>query len=1396
MQDNQENSLGGGMLQDVAKSKIPPDKYYKALNFRLTTDKGLSSGALTNIQGNKNLIEIPDTSEVKKIEINYSALGATFITITNGAVVGVSSIPIEITSGTTPLDIYNHLNDDPGFNAVKALYKLFYNATFLLFYGIDINATFTITDTNGAVSVTNDYIPEQTDLEIIGSTFINDTIYLLTTNNTSKSPGKDDSPSYGQIWKLEIEDVLNTATISLIYNNQLNFSTYNAFSPTSILGRYENVNIQRIYFTDFFNKIRTLNVANPQAFATNLDLLYITPSIKLDVPILKKLSTGGTNLVGSYQLAYRLTKVSGAISAYSEPSDLVNLVATDENLAVGGNNFVNYIGESAGTSANKIITWQINNLDTSFDRIELVIIVRYTNTIFPNTIIDVLAQFDDLPIDADGSMTVTFSGNETLIPVTINNFLLTNQDFSYCKTLTTKDNRLIIGNVKGSMSSIDNFDARAYRSKTINSEDIYLTNNGLETQYNLTDLYDSTLNPENKDNINNYSSVNAGKYKPNTTILGGQGEFISYEFGTYSTMCDYENSFVDFQGVPGLRHTFFNSPNTINLGIAGQDHDQNSINDSLKYAYKANLLKGYQRDEIYRFAIQLYDKSGNPYFVKWIGDIKFPSYFDNNNNSDTIAQANGINDFRLIFFDATGSPNKYFLQQLYIKFKIELPDDLAAVIGYYNIVRVERGNSDKTIFGSGLIFPTLYVSGEGAYYIGDDVPVAENRLTNASAFDAVTLQFPEFLFGGYYPGYNASDTLKIEANVVCTNGTPVEFKPDATPTGGGFGVFKLYDFQPNSNPGTRTLLGTQLVGTAGSVTVAPFDFKNYQSFSDGAQYVGTDTVFALVSGGPFDDTDYLADNERQYFGTYRRILDKQYGGNNYSQRANNTYISCNNVQIVNSGAQIFESKVFGGDTFITLMDNEKAIRNIGTDGITQPASNPIFSKIYLFACESSINTELRFGGHANKDLVDSSATAWDYHEDYFYNPAFKNENNIKKYFPKPDPFLQNDEFINRFYASEIKINGELTDSWSQFKSLNYYDVEGSFGPINGVSMLQDEVYFIQDKAFGKLNINPKEVITTKEGSSVGLGRGGVLDSHEYISTEIGSKHQFSFIKTPYQLFFVDSRNKKIYSFSQNKPLVPESDIKGMHSWLINHFSGRIENIDKPVYNDADFGINGVHGVYDSVNNELIYTFLRTIPNGLGLLVDKNTIVINPNLEIFTGFYSHTPKIYVTNNKKFISSDFNNDVDLNVLFLHNYGNYGKFYEQFVNSEIEIFVNKTPEITKIFDNIMFESEMQDGNTLIDTDSGVTPIHETFNSLEVSTDYQTSGIITLNSTNMNRNYRTWRTTVPRSDVQAPYVSAGLFARIRDKYMKLKLSFINNGNKRLILHNIITYFRLNQPK
>ena len=255
----------------------------------------------------------------------------------------------------------------------------------------------------------------------------------------------------------------------------------------------------------------------------------------------------------------------------------------------------------------------------------------------------------------------------------------------------------------------------------------------------------------------------------------------------------------------------------------------------------------------------------------------------------------------------------------------------------------------------------------------------------------------------------------------------------------------------------------------------------------------------------------------------------------------------------------------------------------------------------------------------------------------------------------------------------------------------------------------------------------------------------------------------------------------------------------MHGWCINNIYGNLEVIDKPVYFDSTIGINGIHGVYDYINNELIYTLSR---GERGIVVGGErpdpiqasfTLVYNEKLNVFTAFYSHFPKNYITNNRVFISPD---PTDLQELYLHNFGNYGEFYGILKESNVTFTSNGKPESTKVFNNLMIQTEVQDGTTLVDTDSGATPIHETFDSITVSNDHQNSGNIILTAMdNIVRFFRSWRLQIPRHQQPAAYTSPGLYARMTDKFLKIKLSFMNNNNKRFIFHNAISYFKTHKP-
>lgn len=1413
------------MNQDLARTKVPANAFFEAINFRPTTDKGLTDGALENIRGNIGLLSIPDIAAVQQIKLDLSILGPISIQIVHNGVAITSSTTFNLASTSTPENLYNFLINDVNFiSAFGTLYNLYYNNLFLILNPLDLLPVI-ITPTFGLI-IDDDFVSAQQNLEVIGSTYINNDIYLLTTNNSSVTPGRNSiAESVGQIWRLSVNNVSNTATpLELIYNNYLNFSTYNAIAPSAILGRYENSGIQRIFFSDFYNKLRSLNVSNPQAFALDVSLIDVVPAIDFDIPIMTNIgSAAGTAPIpiGCYQLAYKLSNVSGSSSSYSVPSNMIFVIPNtssnpnaSEELQTAGLNWDAYRGDVKGTTTTKRIEWTINSTDRDFERIEAVILIRETINGIP-----IIKRIFEGPITAK-SETIIFDGDiynsEDSINVSLSEYLAISNVFDKVKTLTTKDNRLIVGNISNFIDSELDYDARAYRFwAPANFNIIDVKGAPTATPYLILTPSDYDLIAEDSDAIAPYNlettdplfdaTAAISKFKANGMTIGGEGKNISYEFVSIAVAADKIVEPVSPQPLPIVSTNPDYTQTKLNLNVFYSDENNvdnlqeyptifpSNINDGMKYPQMNSIYIGYQNNEIYRLGIQFYNKSKNPFFVKWIGDIKFPDYFDPclpSNNVFEDGTSTGFSDYRKSFTLATPTThgaNQAYVCQLGIKINVNIPSDLTNQISGYSIVRVKREESDKKVIAEGLISNTASQFGTAGFF----VPTGDMSYDNPNTFKSIISFITPNILNSSLIVPGAGMKLRASSKFVPSNTL------QSVDIAGGYAttnknkIYKMYTQIPLLNSFERNILFGSLIGTNGTLIESGNTYWNQGWFISGDEGQGNPAYILRLNS----DIDPTATGTEKFFAYIYKETINQYGGDTYTDRGKNEYIMCSHFRSIKTKATNYSDSplVFGGDVTNDIMDEQR----MGVDWGSFPTTHN--STLFLYPASSTVNRRLRHGASPN-DSMEDNGPAGDV-TDYFYNKVYSCQNDILKFFPKPDPFISNSEHVNRFYISNVKINGEINDAWSVFPILNYWDVEGSYGPINGVSILQDQVYFIQDKAFGRLLVNPKTAITSVSGEEIQLGRGNVIDSHDYISVETGSTHQFSFLKSGNALYFIDARHNKMFQFSQGRPLNPLSDIKGMHSWFIKNIIGNLEVTDKPVYSDSTIGINGIHGVYDYINDELYYTIARgeqtpTPPSGEKPPPRQNyyTLVFNEKLGVFTGFYTHYPKNYITNNRSIISADPNN---LQELFLHNFGDYGNFYGIENVSSITFTSNPNPEITKVFTNLMIQTDVQDGNTLIDTDSGATPIQESFNLLQTSNNHQTSSLTTLTpGNNLIRFFRTWRTEVPRNSISAAYVSPNLFARMMDKWLQVKLSFQNNNNKRLVLHNVVSFFRKHNPK
>ena len=581
------------------------------------------------------------------------------------------------------------------------------------------------------------------------------------------SASSSSCPCVGSIGSIHVIDlnVLIESTVplsneviypqSIIYqSSKLNFSTDNYIQA---IGRYESEEIQRIYWTDNINPVRTLNIAQEGVANIPIEELGLGFSTSFSAPKITKVDFSGNLPAGSYQYAYRMKTTEGATSRFSSLSNITHVVAGSLywNYQEDPEDDSEYSNTPPGESTNKAVHIIIPKIDENYDFVEIIAVYRKNkNAVDKVYIIEETTASDPVTVVHD-------SDDGEIIPLSAATEIVDNP--TQVKTIASKDNRLFMAGLEYSPFNLQ-FNSRAYRYKR--PDNIRYPRKSLaesSSSGQMTTYVDEDFNPidssgssnysieENLDAINPFNTISKDelsdnqiyKFKKDGITLGGEGPFIEYEF-TKSTLNGniVANGNWDIPSGPPFVSSVFKS----------HEGDEVWVPGDYKSPENVAQITGYHRDEVYRFGIVLYDKQGNPGFVNWIGDIRFPSYEDYDHKA-----TNGIYNYTLSqVFGVTGSGTNYFYEgtnsqtsptedayelmhignayefalaafgngsksmynynaedynqyaggemgALGIKFKVNLPDNIKDQISGYKIVRVERTQADKSILGTGMV---------------------------------------------------------------------------------------------------------------------------------------------------------------------------------------------------------------------------------------------------------------------------------------------------------------------------------------------------------------------------------------------------------------------------------------------------------------------------------------------------------------------------------------------------------------------------------------------------------------------------------------------------------------------------------------------------------------------
>lgn len=1341
------NTFSQGMDKDTASQKYSNLKYEHAENLRLLTDNGLSTGAMVNIEGNEKLVSFPNLVRVKKRGFgNTISTGGFTLHYADGT---STSNSVQINSGDSVAPLADAINNNLEFSSLTAYIGSSSNASGDPYDFTIVSGSNNVTGIgNAGVTTDANYAGHSFEIisnyYILGSTTVRDSIIIFTTDNQTTIGGD------GQIWKVDYDDSTLATTVSLIYTGELNFSTKYLIEA---VGRYETSNAQNIYWTDNYNSVRSIRITDPLRFTIKPELLALTAEVTVVPGKFTNIGEKNSGLldVGTYQVSYRLQTRSGTTTAIAPWSVPISINAADESVEHW--NYQRADHEASFSKANKTLTFAVEDIAEGYDYLEIFLLRRGVSE-------GILYKVDTVTLGENTSIQYKITGTEgefeEIFQDEIENF---NIVFDTAKTITIKDNRLLIGNITEKSQYVD-YDAKAYRYKLSDNNSTY------KDEVNNPDA----INPFNKDStmfdsVDVSRSTSLYRYTHNSgNNFGGTGDNISYEFTTKDIELD--NKRVDADA------TYDNYPmvdirkNIVSTNINGVDYSfDGKLWNNYRNPFLEHLMAGYQRGEVYRFGVLFYDLYSRPMDVKWIGDIRMPEHYDSDNNSvydTTYTNTNG----------------ELIGRVLGLNFNIDI-SGIDDKISGFSIVRAPRPNKDKTILGQGVVGDVAKVSksyfyledggssvkgeyanaldvgyargvsGEDTWLEGEDevlMPLSRLGAYSSARYNGVvtspkivTFDSPQMLNGfgdpllygnvigdetqgisgsftnielkpvkgftsinGYgdtlYNSYKITDESKepngpihfnTAANFVTSSEVPMYmckyyksnlFKLDYRTSAASkdpvynkiavTGGIRMNYFNDNFllNTFTRTDL-LNIVNNGKDYKFHNIELNSRTNSNSNSIILGLGSAFPIwynkIYGTSAGDTGYYTGSvntghfairgQGKILANLYRENEGQYGGNTQLDIEKTTYISTGHYQKVVPGTTSYTAEVFGGDTFINVVNQIKNYpsEKLNTNG--ESAWSTVYPSLYnevivgsnrfygamTYPIETTVNMDMRFEKEYTDYIEEPEREARKEAEQYYINNTsgqptsvaypfaktfttadnftidhtykerlstdigkFQAEDYSKTFFTLDSANIITSEFDNRVYASQVKINGEKTDSWKVFKLNNSLDVDGHYGPINKLEVLNEHVVFFQDRGLGVIAVNPRSVITDAGGAQLELGAGDVLHDFDYVSTEVGSKHQKGVQKSRGAIYFFDANSRKFYRFrGKSEPL---SDMKGMSSHFYNTFTGDILKDDNMLIG-AGFSTG-----FDPRYNEVMFTYKdrsgtseTTATEGSARFFDKN-----------------------------------------------------------------------------------------------------------------------------------------------------------------------------------------------
>jgi len=456
----------------------------------------------------------------------------------------------------------------------------------------------------------------------------------------------------------------------------------NIDNPVRVEAIVENESITRIYWTDNKNPLRTLNTRQSGKNLLPPSSLNLTPLVNASQPVLD-LTLNGSLPVGTYQYVYKYISANGGESSYSPLSNFYHV--SEEGFATS----TDYGGSPKGEIGSQGFRIVVEDLDTNFSYIELYALLYEdlnipprvglvdrklitdgaTNVVFnhleftneiSNGLEEVLIETNTWDVCKDIAIkdNILFAGNlrqkRNFISEKEWNVKILRHNISSSYSPPVLDQTAMLTSTDPEVPVYFKESSNSPTVKLIPDDDYLLgkLNDGdpAEPQY-------ATRYLQRKMNGNAFSlatkTQDEYRFLDDGMTLGGQ----SYKFGqnylggcrvTFGIKEKVADITTNDGNVPYIESVSNSIDNFQTDNIAGEIIEvggvlttQTLINNNTEVTYSASMnlggnkdphlagdQRGYQRGEIYRFGVQVYDLNGSPGNVLWIGDIQTPEMYD------------------------------------------------------------------------------------------------------------------------------------------------------------------------------------------------------------------------------------------------------------------------------------------------------------------------------------------------------------------------------------------------------------------------------------------------------------------------------------------------------------------------------------------------------------------------------------------------------------------------------------------------------------------------------------------------------------------------------------------------------------------------------------------------